>query len=96
MELKLTNRRFARIDFADQYAVQCSLQKSSLATEDCIWFGCNDADPKMLVRGKGWKPVPMPEEYIANTRMHLNREQVAQLLPFLVAFVNSGDLEIKA
>jgi hypothetical protein len=93
MKLGHTNRGFARIDFVDQYGVECSLQKSSLATEDCIWFGCNDANPQVLVRGEGWKPVPMPEEYNANTRMHLNREQVAEILPHLIAFVETGYLE---
>lgn len=92
MEISRTNRGFARIEFMDQYGVKCSMQKSSLATGNCIWLGCNDADPKVLVPGNGWQPVPMPSQYIANTRMHLNRQQVAKLLPHLIAFVDTGEL----
>jgi hypothetical protein len=87
-----TSRGFAIISFTDQYGVECSLQKSSLATDDCVWFGCNDANPKVLVHGEGWKPVEMPSQYIANTRMHLNREMVKELLPFLNHFVETGEL----
>jgi hypothetical protein len=87
-----TERGFARIDFADRNGVACSLQKSSIATEDCIWLGCNEADPKQPVRGQGWVPVEMPEVYVANTRMHLSREQVAELLPYLIALVNTGEI----
>lgn len=88
-----TQRGFSFSDFYDQRNVQCSIQKSSLATEDCIWFGCNNADPKHLVPGKGWTPVEMPKQYIANTRMHLTREQVKNLLPALQNFVDTGNLE---
>ncbi len=83
MDVDKTNRGFARIEFKDLYGIECSLQKSSLATEDAIWIGCNDANPQVLVRGEGWKPVTMPDEYISNTRMHLSREQVAELIPHL-------------
>ena len=91
-----TGRGFARVEFIDSNGVGCSLQKSSLATEDCIWLGCNDADPKTLVHGLGWVAIPMPDEYIANTRMHLTREQVSRLLPFLHTFVDSGELQALA
>jgi hypothetical protein len=87
-----TERGFKLIKFVDRYGVLCSLQKSSLATEDAIWFGCDDANPKILVHGKGWVPIDMPSEYIANTRMHLTRELVAKLLPHLKKFVKSGEI----
>ena len=87
-----TSRGFTRIEFTDEYNVSCSLQKSSLATEDAIWLGCNEADPKVLVPGKSWQLVPMPKGYIANTRMHLTREHVARLLPYLNHFVEFGEL----
>ena len=93
MKIEHTERGFVRIDFKDQYGIDCSLQKSSLATEDCIWLGCNDADPKELISGLGWQRILMPKEYIANTRMHLTREQVKQLLPYLERFVNTGEIE---
>lgn len=95
LELKVekTGRGFRIISFKDDYRVECSLQESSLATEDAIWFGCNKADPQTRIPGKnGWHPIEMPEHYIANTRMHLTRDQVAVLLPYLKAFVETGEL----
>jgi hypothetical protein len=40
MKLKYekTDRGFDVIFFVDRYAKLCSIQKSSLATEDAIWF----------------------------------------------------------
>jgi hypothetical protein len=87
-----TARGFDIFEFYDRNGIKCSLQKSSIATEDCIWLGCNDADPQQLVRGEGWKPISMPAEYNANTRMHLNQEQVMQILPMLQAFVDEGEI----
>lgn len=92
VEVTHTRRGFAVIEFSDLYDVACSLQKSSLATEDAIWLGCNDANPRQLIQGKGWRPVEMPAEYIADTRMHLTREQVAWLLPILQHFVTTGEV----
>jgi hypothetical protein len=91
---KRTNRGFDVIEFTDEYKNSCSLQKSSLATADCIWFGCNDADPKVLVPGQSWQPVPMPEGYQANTRMHLSRTMVKRLLPHLIRFAETGDIRL--
>lgn len=41
MHIKKTQRGFDLIEFVDHYGAACSLQKSSLATEDCIWLGTN-------------------------------------------------------
>lgn len=87
----------------DFYGHEFSLQKSILATEDCIWFGLNDADPCVLHGDakrlgiktdftSGWVKYPIPEEVSLQTRMHLSREQVNKLLPILQHFVRSGDL----
>jgi len=92
MKIEKTTRNFEIIKFTDEFNVKCSLQKSSLATEDSIWFGCNDANPRVLIKEQGWQPIKMPSEYLADTRMHLTREQVAELLPHLEAFVKTGDL----
>lgn len=92
MDEKKTLRGFALNEFHDRNGVLCSLQKSSIATEDCIWLGCNDANPRVLVSGRGWVDVDMPHGYIADTRMHLNREQVAELLPYLQRFIETGEL----
>jgi len=92
MEHTKTHRGFALIEFTDRYGAKCSLQKSSLATEDAIWLGPDDADPKQLVPGEGWQPVALPENINMTTRMHLTREQVAELLPVLNHFVDTGEL----
>lgn len=91
--LTTTARGFALLPFQDSNGVGCSLQKSSAAIEDKIWLGCNDADPKVLVHGQGWLPVDMPADYLATTRMHLTRAQVAELLPYLQSFVETGELQ---
>lgn len=96
LELTRTGRGFARAAFVDQNGVKCSLQESSAATEDCIWLGADDIGLKHFKAGEGWEDVPLPqsmqEHYIANTRMHLNRDQVRALLPLLHRFVETGEL----
>lgn len=98
-----THRGFALSEFKDYYGDKCSLQKSSLATEDCIWLGVDNADPKILAsqapkhgittaQTTGWVTYPVPEGVSFNTRMHLSREQVAELLPHLQRFVATGEV----
>jgi hypothetical protein len=103
MKIGKTIRGFATAEFTDRYDVKCSIQKSSLATEDCIWLGVDKADPKIMARDAsalgiktdevvGWVPYPVPDEVLINTRMHLTREQVAELIPVLQKFVDTGEL----
>lgn len=87
-----TNRGFERLEFTDLYGVDCSLQESSLATDEAVWLGCSQPNMKKLVQFEGWVPVEMPENHQVTTRMHLNREQVAALLPHLQRFVETGEL----
>ena len=98
--MKHTERGFAIHYFTDRYGVECSLQKSSLATEDCIWIGANKIGLKRFEPGKGWEDVPLRDDgfpggvtHQANTRMHLTRLQVEKLLPLLDKFVTTGELE---
>lgn len=90
MHFSTTERGFAIARFFDRYGEACSLQKSSLATEDCIWLGCHDLNLRRLT-DEGWRPVT-ETGLIGNTRMHLTREMVARLLPVLEHFVKTGDL----
>lgn len=103
MKNTTTLRGFSKIEFTDTYGAECSIQKSSLATEDRIWIGVNDADPKIMASNAaangvkttettGWVPYPIPEDVLLNTRMHLNREQVSEMLPYLSEFVRTGRL----
>lgn len=96
-----TERGFEFVEFTDQSGVVCSLQQSSLATNEvdeitsatggnAIWLGCDDANPRVLIKGEGWKPVDMPEGYIADTRMHLTRRQVEGLIEHLQSWLETG------
>jgi len=93
-----TKRGFARMEFKDRNEVDCSLQKSSLAFENCIWLGCNEIGLKRFAPDSGgWTDVSLEQEkhgimHIANTRMHLNQQQVAAILPYLQRFVDTGEL----
>lgn len=39
MRKKKTDRGFVRIEFKDFNGEECMLQKSSIATEHCVWLG---------------------------------------------------------
>lgn len=93
MELKETNRGLKFYEFNDRYGIKCSLQKSSLASENAIWLGCADANPRVCITGKGWVEVDTPKNTLFNTRMHLTQDQVKELLPILQKFVETGELE---
>lgn len=94
MNIRHTDRGFVIADFIDKYGVKCSIQKSSLAGEDCIWLGCNDAEPWVCNgNGTGWSPVPLPDGTVCNTRMHLTQDMVRELFPLLKKFVRTGELE---
>ncbi len=104
MENKPTARGFSRFEFKDERGDSCSLQKSS-SIEDCIWLGHNDIALKTFVPygvPDAWKEHtdqeikdvlrPGSTAVLTNTRMHLNREQVKELLPYLQRFVETGEL----
>lgn len=103
LKFKTSTRGFGIIQFRDHYNVECSLQKSSLASEDAIWLGVDNPDPKILasVAGvvnpktgemSGYVPYHIPKDVSLTNRMHLTRDQVASLLPILEAFVETGEL----
>lgn len=92
MEKNKTARGFGNYTFKDRYNANCSLQKSSIATEDCIWLGVDECNPQKCVSGKGWVSVPFPEDTLFTTRMHLTQDQVKELLPILKKFVKTGEI----
>lgn len=80
--------------FKDRYGNQCSIQKSNLGTEDAIWFGIDS--PKLRVfetpsLGK-YMLVDMPANFSVDTRMHLTKDQIKELLPILTKFAETGEL----
>jgi hypothetical protein len=97
MKVENTERGFDIVKFFDDQDNSCSLQKSSSASGDCIWLGLNDAKPMILaseiiVGGTGWAKYPLHHNVVVNTRMHLTIEQVKELLPYLIKFVETGDI----
>lgn len=92
IKIKQTGRNFPIGNFKDRYDSECSIQKSSLAFEDCIWLGVNNANPKILIPNEGWKSFYIPEEVLLTTRMHLTQKHVKELLPILQKFVETGDI----
>lgn len=93
-----TCRGFSILRFVDEYDVLCNVQKSSLASKDCIWLGVEDADPKILASktpqgGTGWVKYDIPEDVLISTRMHLDRKQARELAKLLNKFAKTGELE---
>lgn len=95
MEYKKTQRGFQFWEFVDRYGKTCSVQESSLATEDAIWLGCSELEPLYFHKdaGPGWHELKPPIEgadVVGNNRMHLTKEQVKELIPILEHFVETG------
>lgn len=90
MNVMLTSRGFEFVDFEDENDVACSLQQSSAVGnyEDAmerpgssaIWLGC-----------KKNRPPHMGDE--ASPRMHLNREQVCELVERLENWLRTGSFK---
>jgi hypothetical protein len=104
VQLSSTQRGFRIGEFKDQYGLDCSIQKSSIATKDCIWLGVTDVKPEIMVsdarrlgitesNANGWMPYEIPKEVMLSSRMHLSREDVKKLLPLLQKFVDTGELD---
>lgn len=98
-----TARGFTIVRFKDLYGSVCSMQKSSLATQDAIWLGPSDAEPMILAsraaafgvetnETSGWVSFPIPDEVFLTTRMHLSRKQAAALAKALNHFAETGDV----
>lgn len=92
MKLEKTHRGFYLRQFKDYYGEDCSIQESSLATRKCIWLGCDEANPRVLIPGEGWRKIVLPKDTLCNTRMHLTRKQVFKLLPILMKFIITGEI----
>lgn len=104
--VKRCTRGFPYFEFRDRYQTPCSMKKSSLATQDAIWLGVDDAEPRIMAsqaseygvettETTGWIDYPIPKGVLINTSMHLTREDVLKLLPQLIHFANTGELKAK-
>lgn len=97
-----TPRGFEIVNFIDSHGEHCTVQQSSAMGDHgeapgtaYIWLGCSNADPRVLVPGTGWQPVPMPEGYVANTRMHLSRADVKALVNTLQNWLKTGSFDAR-
>lgn len=69
-----------------------------------LWIGCNDANPQVMAidairlgvktdKTTGWVPYDnIPDDVLMTTRMHLNRDQVRELIPILQNWLDTGYL----
>ena len=92
MELGNTGRGFSIAKFKDRSGLKCRLQKSSLATEDCIWLGVAEDKISRLLPNKGWEDVELDGEVLIHNCMELTQEHVRELLPYLIKLAETGDL----
>ncbi len=103
MEIKLNNRGFAVGVFIDTYGSKCSVQQSSLASDDRLWVGVDDPNPQILAsqaadlgidspENTGWIPYPLPSQVLLSTRMHLDEQQVKELVGVLQRWLDTGTL----
>ena len=95
-KLQRTNRGFLYSEFKDCYGTDCIIQESSLAEQQAIWLGAKGLKVQQFHPNErpAWRPYEFPEgaQVIGNERMHLTREQVADLLPALQRFAGNGHL----
>jgi len=93
------------VAFTDTNGKACTLQKSSDTLSDKIWLGTDKASLKLLNKvafkhgleseaSTGWMDYPIPEDVVVESRMHLTRETVKELLPYLINFVETGELKL--
>jgi len=99
MKYAETSRGFSLIEFKDLYSAECNIQKSSLATDNAIWIGISNPDPKIMASktpkgGIGWVPYEISEDVLITTRMHINQDQAKEVVKVLNYFIKHGELPI--
>lgn len=85
-----TERGFSVIDFEDLYGAKCSMQQSSLATDNAIWLGCDSGTHYQHPDGR---VIPAAADSCA-ARMHLNRDQAKWLVKQLKNWIKTGEVEL--
>ena len=101
MKIEKTQRGFDITEFKDRYDNPCRLQHSSLATENAVWFGITDPNPQIMAsqaaehgieteETSGWVDYPIPKNVNIWTEMHLTDNQLSDIIPYLIGFVETG------
>lgn len=97
------NGMFPHARFKDQKNNDCTIMISTLADDRCIWLGIVEVNPKIRAihaekngiiteQKVGWVDFPIPDEVLLSSKMHLNMEQVKELLPLLQKFAETGEI----
>ena len=86
-----TARGFELLNFCDDNGDLCDIQRSSSVTEDKIWLGTSNPEPKIMASktpegGTGWVDYPLSNDVLINHRMHLTRKQSISLAFKLLKF----------
>ena len=68
-----TNRGFGLIEFTDDKGEKCSIQKSSLALKQAIWFGC-DKFRMHLTRSEVKKLIPILQLFVDTGEIMENKK----------------------
>lgn len=91
MKNTTTQRGFQIGQFTDSRGSDCVIQQSSDASDYYIWLGIHN--PKLVIFIDGdWVDYTINPDVLIKSAMHLNREQVASMLPMLTKFVETGNL----
>lgn len=102
-KLTKTIRGFPRREFKDYDDTPCHLQISSIATEDCLRLGLDEANPLVLAskadsvgvktsETTGWVKYPLPSQVFISTSIHLSRSQVERLATTLQHWLKTREL----
>lgn len=92
MKKSITNRGFHVMEFVDLYGEKCSIQKSSYASDNAIWFGLNEVGGVVSDEDGKISKYEKPDNVDLFGRMHLTQAQVKELLPILTHFAETGEL----
>lgn len=93
----VSDRGFKAGRFIDNYGKKCSLQESSACASNgdegwYIWLGLDEVEiHKGLATGPGTR-VYLDDTHDVFSRMHLSQKRVAELIPHLQYFVETGYL----
>jgi len=90
-EYSITPRGFKILKFEDAYNIKCSIQQSSVI--DHFWVGVSDIKPMTMDPIFGWRKCDLPQDIVFHSRMHLNKEQIGDLINELQKLVNDNSEE---
>jgi hypothetical protein len=76
--------------FKDFQGVDCIISEAG-TKEETILIGCEKADIRRLVLGKGMQPVYIAPPYTVNHQMNLDRQRAIEVVEILQAFIEVAE-----